>query len=154
MSEGTAGLARDRSDWLLLLVDGDALGATGPPELDPIRIQKGMFLLSNRGPARELYRFRPYDWGPFSADVYADLDRLTERGHLDRSVVPGRTWFKYRVTVRGDELARSIASSLGAETVGWLKAVREYLTTRTFAQLLREIYAEYPDYAMNSRFEG
>lgn len=63
MSEGAADVAHDRSDWLLLLLDRAALEASGPDELDPVRIQKGMFLLSERGSARGLYNFRAYDWG-------------------------------------------------------------------------------------------
>ena len=143
-----------RCDWLLLLLSGEALGASGPPELDPLRIQKGMFLLSMRGPARDLYKFRPYDWGPFSAEVYADLDRLTARGYLNQRAVLGKTWSAYEVTSRGQEAARSVAAAVGPVAVKWLKSAREYLTTRSFSQLLREIYAEYPQYAVNSRFEG
>lgn len=143
-----------RSDWLLLLLARDPIGAVGPAELDPIRIQKGMFLLSMRGPARNLYEFRPYNWGPFSSDVYADLDELTARGYLNSSRAPGRTWSVYRVTARGDQRARELVASAGAFAVGWLKSAREFLTTHSFAQLLREIYAAYPGFAVNSRFGG
>lgn len=128
--------------------------STGPEELDSPRIRKGMFLLSKRGPARELYRFRAYDWGTFSADVYADLDELTARGYLDTSRVPGRTWVKYRVTARGHDAALRIVGDIGQADTRWLKSAREYLTTRSFAQLLREIYAEYPTFAVSSRFQG
>jgi hypothetical protein len=38
--------------------------------------------------------------------------------------------------------------------VTWLKQAREFLTTRSFAGLLREIYAMYPAYAVNSKFGG
>ena len=152
MSDGAADLAHDRSDWLVLLLDRAALEASGPDELDPVRIQKGMFLLSERGPARGLYNFRAYDWGPFSSAIYADLDALTQRGYLDESRMRGRTWSTYRVTARGHELAVEKAGRVGSTTVGWLRKAREFLTTRSFAQLLRDIYAEYPNYAVNSRF--
>jgi len=143
-----------RSDWLLLLLSGEATGASGPPELDPLRIQKGMFLLSVRGPARDLYKFRPYDWGPFSAEVYTDLDSLTARGYLNQRAVPGKTWSTYEVTSRGQDVARTVAAVVGPAAVRWLRSAREYLITRSFSQLLREIYAEYPGYAVNSKFEG
>jgi hypothetical protein len=146
--------AASRSGWLLLLLSSEAIGASGPPELDPLRIQKGMFLLSMRGPARDLYTFQPYDWGPFSSEVYADLDGLTARGYLNRHAVPGKSWSTYEVTSRGYEMARSVATLIGSDAVNWLRSAREYLTTRSFSQLLREIYAEYPRYAVNSKFEG
>lgn len=154
MTELTAGSALGRSDWLLLLLDKDALGAQGPQELDPVRIQKGMFLLSERGPARGLYGFRAYDWGPFSSAIYADLDTLTRHGYLSEERVLGRSWSTYKITIRGHEQAAAMASQLDGQAIAWLRQAREFLTTRSFAQLLREIYDLYPDYAVNSRFTG
>ena len=57
-------------DWLLLLFDG-----AGEP-LDRVRIQKSMFLFAERSkaPGGEKYRFTPYHYGPFSFDIYPDLD--------------------------------------------------------------------------------
>lgn len=154
MSNGTTGLAQDRAAWLVLLLDRDALDASGPEELDPVRIQKGMFLLSQRGPARALYSFRAHDWGPFSSAIYGDLDALTRQGYLDESAMPGRAWSTYRVTPSGHELAAGKASQIGDANVRWLRSAREFLTSRSFAQLLRDIYEEYPDFAVNSRFSG
>lgn len=154
MTDGNPGTAQDRSAWLVLLLDRDALNATGPEELDPVRIQKGMFLLSQRGPARGLYTFRAYDWGPFSSAIYTDLETLTRQGYLDEQRVAGRTWSTYRVTPAGHELASGMAFQIGDDRVRWLRSAREFLTTRSFAQLLRDIYAEYPGFAVNSRFSG
>lgn len=148
------GSALVRSDWLLLLLDRAALGAQGPEDLDPVRIQKGMFLLGKRGPAPGLYEFQPYDWGPFSSAIYADLASLTQQGYLAEERMLGRTWSTYRVTDRGHQRASATAALVGAASTAWLRQAREFLTTRSFAQLLREIYAMYPDMAVNSRFGG
>lgn len=155
MTELTAQTTLDPADWLLLLLDRAALGAHGSDELDPVRIQKGMFLLSKRGPATsDLYSFRPYDWGPFSSGIYADLASLTRQGLLVEEKKIGRTWSTYRVTPRGHERALRAAARIGEPSTGWLKQAREFLTTRSFAQLLRDVYAMYPDMAVNSRFGG
>ena len=154
MTQPAAGSVLVRSDWLLLLLDREALGADGPDELDPVRIQKGMFLLSERGPARDIYKFRAYDWGPFSPGIYADLAMLTAAGELEESRVPGRTWSTYRVTPSGHEKAAASTTQVSSANLTWLKQAREFLTTRSFAQLLREIYDLYPRYAVNSRFSG
>jgi DNA-binding PadR family transcriptional regulator len=154
MTHGIPGVAQDRSTWLLLLLDRDALGASGPEELDPVRIQKGMFLLSERGPRRGIYDFQAYDWGPFSSAIYADLASLTRQGYLAEERVPGRTWSTYRLTARGHDRASAAAGQVSKEATAWLRQAREFLTTRSFAELLREIYALYPDYAVNSRFGG
>ena len=154
MTDLAAHASLDRPDWLLLLLDPVATGAQGPEELDPVRIQKGMFLLTERGPARQLYEFRAYDWGPFSSAIYADLASLTQHGYLTEERMLGRTWSTYRVTGRGHARATAAAGKVGQAATGWLRQTREFLTTRSFAQLLRDIYDLYPDYAVNSRFSG
>jgi uncharacterized protein len=151
---GVADPGISRCDWLLLLLDRETLGASGPEALDPIRVQKGLFLLSQRGPAAALYEFRPYNWGPFSSDVYSDLDDLTARGYLAGTRVPGRSWSTYTVTTLGHQRAGQVAARVGAPSVGWLRSAREFLTTRSFPQLLRDIYAAYPEFARNSHFAG
>jgi hypothetical protein len=141
----------ERDDWLLLLIDRDALEADSPKSLDPVRIQKGLFLLSMRGPARDLYSFIPYSWGPFSREVYRDLDGLVAKGLLRREPVPGQNWVRYSVTETGHERAQAFAKNLSAPDRDWLARVRRYLTDRSFGQLLREIYDAYPQYATRSR---
>jgi hypothetical protein len=65
---------------------------------DPIRFQKGLFLFARRArvPERSKYAFKPYDYGPMSAGIYADLDRLVGEGLLERMPVPGKRWSRYK----------------------------------------------------------
>jgi DNA-binding PadR family transcriptional regulator len=142
-----------REDWLLLLIDRDATGAGGPDALDPVRIQKGMFLLSKRGPKRDLYHFRPYNWGPFSSTVYGDLNLLENEALIAREQEPGRAWVRFRTTANGSERARAIAEDLKPSTVQWMAATRRFLTTRSFTRLLSDVYDEYPEYATESLFK-
>lgn len=137
-------------EWLLLLLSTEPLSADGPEELDPIRIQKAMFLLSQRGPARGLYAFRPYNWGPFSRAVYDDLDSLQEQGLLEARSVPGRSWRMFRTTAAGDERAAQIARRLEPQHIEWLARTREFVTQRSFVRLLHDIYREYPQYSGRS----
>lgn len=144
----------DRSDWILLLVSKAATGADGPDELDPIRIQKGMFLLGERGPARNLYAFRPYNWGPFSRDIYQDLDRLVSRGLLNAKQQPGQSWKRYSATLAGDEVASRLAGTLDGSSVAWMQQCRQFLTERTFSRLLKDVYEAYPGMATKSHFQS
>ncbi len=143
-----------RSDWLLLLLTKSALGVDGPEGLDPVRIQKGMFLTSMRGPAKGLYAFRPYNWGPFSPAVYGDLDRLVDEGLVLREDVAGRDWQRYSPSPAGVEAAREFAESQKPVSVQWMGSCRRFLTERSFTQLLRDVYAAYPEYATASQFSG
>ena len=76
-----------RSDWLLLFI--------GLPEgkfkTDQLRITKGMFLFVQECKALDpsLYDFKPYDYGPFAPDIYADLDLLEAQGFIRHIEQPG-----------------------------------------------------------------
>src|SRR5918998_6026715 len=99
-------------DWLLLLValDGDRVG------LDPIRIQKGLFLLAQEGglPPAERYWFVPYNYGPMSPRLYRDVEVLVRRGLLERRTVDGQTWRGVRATPHGHERAATLMALAGA----------------------------------------
>lgn len=140
-----------REDWLLLFLSPSALGLEDAPiTLDPIRIQKGLFLLSMRGPERGLYSFQPYNWGPFSAQVYGDLDALRLMRLVAAEEVPGRSWRRYRTTEEGDTQARRVAETIGLAATQWLAQTRQFVTSRPFVRLLEDIYAMYPNYASKS----
>ncbi|SRR6266511_4774994 len=142
--------AVNRKDWLLLFMSAEALGVDGPPDLDPVRVQKGMFLLSRRGPARHLYTFRPYNWGPFSRDIYDDLDSLQADGLLQSQRRTGRSWRVYWTTDAGHDRAAAIAARLPKTDLDWLGKMRHYVTSRSFTRLLRELYEAYPEYKHRS----
>ena len=139
-----------RAEWLLLFLSRSPFGVVEPAALDPIRIQKGMFLLSMRGPARDIYSFRPYNWGPFSSDIYRDLDELEGSGLLRSESVSGQSWRLYETTSKGESVAQEISLHVAPQNVEWLGRVRRFVTERRFVDLLRSIYAEYPDYATKS----
>ncbi len=136
-------------DWLLLLV---SVGEEDAPDyIDPIRLQKGMFLLSERGPERHIYEFRPFHWGPFSPAIYEDLTGLEQAGLIESDHIPGRTWHVYRPTPSGKRAAMELQSSQSEGSVGWVRRVRRYVSSRSFVQLLREIYAAYPEYSTKTK---
>ncbi len=146
--------APNQRDWLMLL-----LGVGDARALDPIRIQKGMFLLAQEGGVREneQYLFRPYDYGPFSARIYDDLDALVDEGLVAREVVPGYTWNRYCLTEAGMRKTQGIADRLDEEhlrTVRFLLQMKREVLSQSFNRLLRYVYRRYPDYAKNSVFSG
>ena len=92
---------RDRL-LLFIALDGAAQG------LDPIRLQKGMFLfaMDEASDPGESYDFVPYDFGPMSAQIYRDLESLSEQGLIEAAPVEGQTWSRYRATEAGLSQAR------------------------------------------------
>lgn len=143
-----------RADWLLLLL---AVRDAAEP-LDPVRLQKGMFLLANETqlPQAQRYDFFAYDYGPFSVDLYRDLDLLHRQGMIERMRAPGYTWFRYRPTLRGLGDAERIVGQMDASQRSCAKVLQRLkhdVLRRGFRELLEYVYERYPEYAENSVFE-
>jgi uncharacterized protein YwgA len=142
-----------RRDWLLLLL-AEHPGGDG---LDPIRIQKALFLFAQEGdlPAGERYWFVPYNYGPMSPQVYRDVEELVRGGLLERRSVDGHRWRRVRATEAGRAWARGLRSVMGdreLEAVDLLRAIRESVGRLGFTALLDSVYDRYPRYARRSVF--
>lgn len=127
-------------------------------ELDPVRIMKGMFVLSKEAPiqwlpADERYQFEPYHYGPCAFDIYGDLDALIAEGFVSFAELPGASWKKYTVTASGAEAALAEASRMNPGLVQYINSVRDFVCSLSFSGLLKAIYQKYPEYAVNSVFQ-
>lgn len=144
----------ERRDWLILL-----LGVGEASALDPVRIQKGMFLLSQEAGLEdgEAYSFRPYDYGPFSSQIYHDLDDLVDEGVVAAEAVPGYTWSRYRLTAFGLAAAQEIVDQLDPARRASARSIislKQDVLSQSFNELLKHVYSRYPDYAERSVFSG
>jgi uncharacterized protein YwgA len=146
----------DRRDLALLMMSelADTSGERFP--LDRIRLQKAIFLLTRRGSAdwRTLYNYKPYNWGPYSSQLTFDLGELMGEGLLDVQDATGSRYGRYRDTAEGEACAREIWATLTDSEQAFIRSVRAYVTDRSFTELLREVYAEYPEFATASQFSG
>lgn len=141
------------ADWLLLLVALDA----PPGGLEPVRVQKALFLLAREGglPRSERYWFVPYNYGPMSPRIYRDVDALVRRGLVERRAVPGYRWGRVRATEAGRVRAERLAASAGERerrSLEALRRIRALVTSLSFADLLATIYERHPEYAVRSVF--
>jgi uncharacterized protein YwgA len=142
-----------RRDWLALFIAFEG----APGGLDPVRLQKGMFLfrMEAKVPETQKYSFRPYNYGPMSAGIYSDLDALVEEGAVKTVPVEGQSWSLYQVTGNGIQDAHVIIEAAAAEhedAVKHLFQIKQSVAGMTFAELLEDVYDRYPDYATASVF--
>jgi uncharacterized protein YwgA len=140
--------ARDR---LLLLVALDG----APRGLDPVRLQKGMFLDAQEGDVREgeRYTFVPYNYGPMSAQIYSDLDDLLAEGLVEEVPVQGQSWSRYVATKKGLEVGQELLDKESSRDVGeQLYRIKKEVASKTFKALLEDVYERYPDFASKSVF--
>jgi uncharacterized protein YwgA len=116
-------------------------------------MQKAVFLAELRGSEnwRHLYEFIPYNWGPFSRDLQDDLGELLCDGRLDRREFQSGKYHSYVTTPSGFDEIRDVLESLQPPELTFLIAIRQFVVTRTFNQLLRDVYRAYPAYAVNSQ---
>ena len=139
----------ERSDYLLTFV-GLPGGDYG---LDRIRLMKGMFLLTQEGPTtvRHLYSFKPYDWGPFSAEVYRDLELLGDAGWI--AATGAQPYEAYYVTDSGRGRQDDARSALGDVLLEKLTELKRLTTSLSFLDLLEWVYERHPEYAARSKLQ-
>lgn len=136
-----------RSDWTLL-----ALAAAKGRPLSPVQLQKVLFLLGKKGKVKgEFYAFSPYNFGPFSADIYKDAEALAAQGlaQIDRNE-PGRPWALYSATPEGLEQAATVKVDDG--TRAYVQALVDWAKRLSFQQLVSAVYREFPEQRANSIF--
>lgn len=139
-----------RSDWLLVTLKASKTG-----RLTPVQIQKSLFILSEeakRYVGSGFYRFEPYDYGPFNASIYRDLDQLADAGEVEIERSP--RWREYAITPAGAARARTAEAILDPRAVKFVKRVVDWVTSKSFPDLVRAIYASYPKYKANSVFNN
>jgi len=134
------------------------LGVNGEEKLDPIRVQKGMFILAKETPQDWLssearYHFEPYHYGPYSSALYRDLDELEQHGYIDKTVVLGRSWDYYSLSSEGVRLYQEVSETMDPKAVEYSQKIREFIGKLSFRKLLTTVYEQYPDYAVNSVFK-
>jgi uncharacterized protein YwgA len=141
-----------RKGWLLLV-----LAEAGPAGLDPVQLQKSLFLLGQKRKKEVgsgFYRFTPHNYGPFSREIYADVDELVAEAKTAKVDAPGCTWSLFSATTVGTTEAKTIrpqAPKAGAE---YIKDVVPWVKRLSFQELVRSIYTNYPKYRVNSVFRG
>lgn len=141
----------DRKDWALLAIaaaEGDPLG--------PVQLQKSLFLLGESGlvdsDAGRFYVFSKYNYGPFSQSIYHDAEVLEGEGMV--SISRSGSVRQYRASRRGKTRADELKEQADPGAVEYLGRVVKWACSLTFAQLVRSIYAQFPEYRENSVFSG
>lgn len=132
-----------RTDWLLRFIAGtDSYDSW----IDRIRIMKGMFLFQEETPgaARVNYKFVPFDYGPFTPEIYRDLEMLLNDGYIAASP-DGKS---FRATRQGREYLTDIEFPRDAE--GALIEMRVEVCGLSFRDLLKRVYLAHPESAKRS----
>ena len=121
--------------------------------LTPVQVQKLFFILDKKAGAQlggPFFNFQPYNYGPFDAAVYHELERLSDRG-LAFVDGPG-TARRYGISAAGMGTGTALLGKLSASD--YVRRIADYVRSMSFAQLVSAVYSEWPEMKANSIFRG
>ena len=117
------------------------LKAYNKKAMSPIQIMKALFLYSQEKHPEGFYEFKPYLYGPCSFEVYHDLRTLLNEGLV--SATPSLySWDFYSITPQGEDKIKEVDEKL--------EEIKKFVVSKSFIELLKEIYSRYPEFAKNS----
>lgn len=125
------------------------------------RLQKMVFLMQQKINERALaplnghdYEFVPYDYGPFSKELYDDLDTLIAEEFVEdaeEEFAPGKLRYEYYIDSDGNDFVEDQQTSKDAQVI--IDLAREIKTEYNdvrLSDLIDDVYSKYPEYAENS----
>lgn len=119
--------------------------------MDRIHIMKALFLLGRRGgDLPNFFKFEPYLYGPCSFELYTLLEELVEEGLIVQPPHPAPRWGKYYLTPKGKIEADRAFKEINPQHRYLLKEVTREVGRMGFYELLKYVYKEAPEFAVNS----
>lgn len=165
-----------RQDLLLLALYAPGReGWPGEGVQGMTRLQKLLFLMQKEAGLENLpptgtegYRFRPFDYGPFTPEIYEDIDVFEQLGivkvepapHMEdpdarvraREALEGKPIpAAYHLTDPGRQLAERLRRDVPHDV--WIKvvALKREATGTPLKAFLRRVYQDHPQYAVRSK---
>jgi DNA-binding PadR family transcriptional regulator len=100
------------------------------------------------------FDFQPYDYGPFDARVYRDLERLSADGFVAIDRNPNTGWKTYRPTPEGLEKGRTALGALDQPVQAYVRRLSAWVRSISFAELVSAIYDHFPEMKAKSVFRA
>ncbi|WNC33053.1 MULTISPECIES: restriction endonuclease subunit S [unclassified Thermosynechococcus] len=136
---------------ILALIAERAKRARRAAEVLVTALMKYVFLVQMEGNAsrRRLYHFVPYHYGPFTKELYADLERLEQDNLIvvDRESAEEKTRIRLADPAKAEQMLAELPDDFKED----IAAVIETYGDLEHNALLETIYAKYPAYAQKSR---
>jgi len=179
----------NRRDILLLLLYSPGVGRTpNEPIIGRTRLVKALFLFKEEAlqhfrkgttiTAENFYEFFPWDFGPFSTQVYDDLNFFRLHGFIEEetsdeealpeSAAEWEEWLRssqpdssepafseyeeqlFKLTERGVNFTKSLFEALSPDQQRLLREFKVRIVKAPLRALLRYVYERYPSLIINS----
>jgi uncharacterized protein YwgA len=99
-----------------------------------------------------IFKFIPYDYGPYSFVLKNLIDKLIADGYIDVKSSDERK--DYTLTDKGFEKGKKIFDSIDEKTEKNLENLRREATQLGYSGVLRYVYSRYPEYTTASKIRG
>ncbi len=140
-----------RRDWPLMV-----LLCANDYRLQPVQLQKSLFLVDRLAAPKtgggRLYDFKPYNYGPFDHQVYADLDSATGDSLVERVQSNAYPGHDFKLTPNGIRRAENALALLPKDKRQVLKNIVQWVNSLSFRELIGAIYKRFPEFRENSVF--
>ena len=124
-------------------------------QFSPVQVQK-MFFLIDRNVGEQLggpyFNFVPYDYGPFDAEVYEEIKKLSDDDFI--TINGYGSLRRYTLTEQGHEKGKSILERFPEVVQKYMSEVSEFVQKHSFTTLVAAIYKDYPEMKVNSVFRS
>jgi len=174
-----------KSDLLLLLLFSKGYsGENNEPIRGITRLMKLVFLLDKEGKINDLFRFEPYKMGPFSSEVYPEVDFLTNYPpskplvktrssnaveledpdesrviedvlSLDGALLTSKEVnVEYLLSDSGSKVAEELWKSIDDGQRKVIQDIKSKYGSLTLRDLLKYVYRNYPDMTTRSEIKN
>jgi uncharacterized protein YwgA len=119
----------------------------------PVQVQKMFFLLERNLAPRTFaprFSFKSYHYGPYSKEVYDDLEALAAEALA--AIHAEGSWRRFALTTAGIAQGRRALAVLPLPVQKYIKQVSDFVLRLSFSELVSAIYKAYPDMRKNSVF--
>lgn len=138
-----------RQEWLL-----EVLNAADGGYLTPVQLQKILYILGRKFPDQagpEYYHFIHYNYGPFSKQIYHDLESPKLGRFVKELSRPGQQWSEYAITREGTLHIQD--KNVPARIRKYVRQLVNWARSLSFDQLVKAVYKAYPETRENSIFQ-
>jgi uncharacterized protein YwgA len=127
------------------------------------RLQKMVFLVQQRIESdkntpleSDNYEFIPYDYGPFSKELYDDLDTLVDMRMVEdreEELDSGKVKYDYEIQPAGEKFIQTQLSSeseAAQEIMETARDIKSEYNDMLLSDLIDDVYSRFPEYAEES----
>jgi uncharacterized protein YwgA len=132
-----------------------ALATAERGALSPVQVQKLFFLIDKKlsgSLGGQLFKFEPYDYGPFDANVYVELEALKQQGLVEIDGSSAQPQRRYSLTEEGQAIGAELLGQQDQQVRESFKLLCDFVRKLGFRELVSAIYKSYPDMKVNSVF--